>query len=117
MMETKIMPRQILGIMEKHIEKANTFSLKNIEASVVTNSDVYDLLSSEQKNYMFRSDDIAYLDGCVFNEQLYFIIMDEFLFIKCKNSEFTIDGVMSETLYNEFRDLILKKENKENGGK
>ena len=76
MMETKIMPRKILKVMETHIEKANTFSLKNIEASMVTNSDVYDLLSNEQKNHMFRSDDIAYLDGCVFNEQLYFIIMD-----------------------------------------
>lgn len=113
----KLMPREILQMMEAHIEKANTFSLKNIEASVVTNSNVYDLLSSEQRNHMFRSDDIAYLDGCVFNKQLYFIIMDEFLFVKCKNSEFTIDGVMFETLYNEFRDLVFKKENKENGGK
>lgn len=114
MME-KIMPRQILGIMEKHIERANTMRFKNLETSIVKNSNVYDIMSDEQKSYLDRSKDVAFLDVCIFSKNLYFVIMDEFLFIKCNNNEYTIDGVMSESLYNEFRDLILIK--KENGGK
>lgn len=115
MMETKIMPRKILAIMTAHIERANTMRFKNLETTIVRNSNIYNFMSDEQKSYLYRSNNVAFLDVCIFSKELYFIIMDEFLFIKCKNSEYTIDGVMSETLYNEFRDLILIK--KENGGK
>lgn len=108
-MKEKLMPREILRIMEKHINAANALRFKNLESINVKNSNIFDIMSDEQKSYLDRSKDVAYLDVCLFNKSLYFIIMDEFLFIKCQNCEYTIDGIMAETLYNDFRDLVLNK--------
>lgn len=111
-MKEKLMPRQILGIMEKHIESAKIMSCKNLTNEAVCDSNIYSLMSDMQQEELQKGRDVYYLDVCMFSKNLYFIIMDEFLYIRCKNNEYTIDAIMAESLYNEFRDLVILNKNR-----
>lgn len=97
----------IVGAMEKHIKEANIISMRDVKGQDILESNFEELLSDEMWTILEKGRDAAYLDLVIFDSDLYFIIIDEYLYVKCGNASFEIDGIMSETIYNMFRDLVL----------
>lgn len=97
----------IVRALEKQIKNANIISMRDVNGEDMLNSDLENMLSDNMWEELENGRNIAYLDIAKFDEDLYFIIVDEFLFVKCGNASFEIDGIMFEGIYNMFRDLIL----------
>lgn len=110
MREYELKLNKIASIMESHISEARVFSIKDIKANDVLNSNVEDLLSDKMWMDLEKGRNPYYFDMVVFGKELYFyfIIIDELLYIKFNEMSFEIDGVMQENIYNMFRDIVLK---------
>ena len=110
MKEYELKLNKVASIMESHISEARVFSIKDIKANDVLNSNVEDLLSDKMWMDLEKGRNPYYFDMVVFGKELYFyfIIIDELLYIKFNEMSFEIDGVMQENIYNMFRDIVLK---------
>lgn len=99
---------KVASLMEEHAKEARIISLKDIQADDVLDSNVEELLSDEMWEKLECGRDPYYFDMMVFSKKLYFIIIDEFLYIKCGDDvTFEIDGIFEESIYNMFRDIVL----------
>jgi len=107
MREYELKLSKIAGLMESHIIDARILSLKDIKANDVLDSDIEDLLSDEMWEKLECGRDLYYFDMMIFSKELYFIILDEFLFIKCGEMSFEVDGIFEEQTYNMFRDIVF----------
>lgn len=107
MREYELKLNKVASIMESHISEARVFSIKDIKANDVLSSNVEDLLSDKMWMDLEKGRNPYYFDMAVFGKELYFIIIDELLYVKCNEMTFEIDGIMEENIYNMFRDIVL----------
>lgn len=110
-LNTKLMV--IANMMEKNIEKANIISMKgDVSSQEIIESDMEKYISDKMWRMLNKRRNVYYLDMVIFDDELYFVIFDEYLFIKCENSSFDIDGILDERIYNVFRDIVLNAKSK-----
>lgn len=107
MREYELKITKVAAMMEAHVSEARVFSIKDIKANDVLSSNVEDLLSDKMWMDLEKGRDPYYFDMVLFDKNLYFIIIDELLYVKCNEMSFEIDGVMEENIYNVFRDIVL----------
>lgn len=107
MKEYELKLNKVASIMESHISDARIISLKDIKADEVLSSNVEDLLSDKMWMDLEKGRNPYYFDMVVFGKELYFIIIDELLYVKCNEMTFEIDAIMQENIYNMFRDIVL----------
>lgn len=98
---------KVASIMESHVSEGRILSLKDIKAEDVLESELEDLLSDQMWELLECGRDPYYFDMLIFANDLYFIIVDEYLFVNYCDKTFEIDGIFNETLYNRFRDIVL----------
>lgn len=107
MMDYELKIEKVASLMESHVSEARVVSLKDIKADDVLLSSVEELLSDKMWADLEKGRNPYYFDMAVFGKELYFIIIDELLYVKCGEMTFEIDGIMNESIYNMFRDIIL----------
>lgn len=99
--------KRVADLMESHVSEGRILSLKDIKADDVLESSLEGLLSDQMWELLECGRDPYYFDMLLFAKDLYFVIVDEYLFVKCGDKTFEIDGIMNESIYNIFRDIIL----------